>query len=185
MININQLARAKDPIEMCEHEVLFSVLLFVFVGLTACGQSHKTQSAPKNGIQQGQFWEVKIEPSKATVKNDETFSVRATIGNTGKLEQMLIFTACGYPNQWKTDNAFVHVQAANCLMNPLARINVKAAGVYQMTVPVYVEFQPGAIKQDAITFRMGYANGVPSIAEMRVPDSQLFWSNAVTVSVTK
>lgn len=170
---------------MRKFKIFRTTLLVLLVGLSACGQSHKAKSAPNTGTKQGQFWEVKIEPSKATVKNDETFSVSATIGNTGKQEQMLIFTACGYPNQWKTDNKVAHIPTANCLMNPLARMNLKAGEVYRMTVPVYVELQPSTTRQDAVTFRMGFANSVPTNGETVESSSQLFWSNSITVTVTR
>jgi hypothetical protein len=169
---------------MRKFEIIRTTLLILLVGLSACGQSHKTKSAPKNGTEQGQFWEVKIEPSKTTVKNTETFSVNATIGNTGKQAQILILPNCGYPH-WKTDNVFVHVNIASCLMNPFGSMNLKAGEVYRMTVPVYVELQPSTIRQDAVTFRMGFENRVPANGETAESNSQLFWSNSITVMVTR
>jgi hypothetical protein len=170
---------------MRKFEIFRTTFFMLFLGLSACGQSQKTKSAPKSGTEQDQSWEVKIEPSKATVKNDETFLVNATIGNTGKQEQMLVFTACGYPSQWKTDNKVAHITAPNCLMNPLARLNIKVGQVYRMTVPVYVDIQSRTIRQDTVTFRMGYANSVLANGETNGSNSQPFWSNSITVTVTK
>jgi hypothetical protein len=169
---------------MRKSTILRTTFLMILVGLSACGQSHKAKSVLRNETGQGQFWEVRIEPSKATVKSDETFSVNATIGNTGKQAQILILPNCGYPH-WKTDSGFVHVNIANCLMNPIGPKNLKAGEVYRMTVPVYVELQPGTNRQDAVTFRIGFANRVPANGETAESNSQLFWSNSITVTVTR
>jgi hypothetical protein len=169
---------------MRKSTILRTTFLMILVGLSACGQSHKAKSVLRNETGQGQFWEVRIEPTKATVKNDETFSVNATIGNTGKQAQILILPNCGCPH-WKTDNVFVHVNIASCLMNPFGSMNLKAGEVYRMTVPVYVELQHGTSRQDAVTFRMGFANSVPVNGETVKSNSQLFWSNSVTVMVTR
>lgn len=173
-------------------KALPALLLLSLVEISACGHSQKTNGGKRCILCEAEArqnepapsWKIAIKSERNVVNSKQTFFVDATINNTGKQEQILALPNCGYPH-WKTDNVFVHVNIASCLMNPFGSMNLKAGEVYRMKVPVYVELQPSTIRQDAVTFRMGFANSLPASGETAESNSQLFWSNTITVTVTR
>jgi hypothetical protein len=178
--------------DMSMIKALPALLLLSLVEISACGHAQKTNGSERCLLceaearqnEPAQSWKIVIKSEQNVVNSKQIFFVDTTIANAGKQIQILTLPDCGFPH-WETDNTFVHLNIASCLMNPIARKDLKAGEVYRMKMPVYVELQPGTIRQDAVTFRMGYANSVPANGETAKLNSQLFWSNSITVTVTR
>lgn len=95
---------------MEKHKVIFGLLLFCFGGLAVYGQSSPLK--------------VEIKLAQTAIKNNEKFTLSATIHNTGNDEQEFEVWTCGYL-QWSVDNPSLHVVEEDCLKNLPYKVKLK------------------------------------------------------------
>jgi hypothetical protein len=147
-------------------KALLGVLLFCVGGLAVYGQSPPLK--------------VEIKTAQTAVKNNEEFTLSATILNTGKDEQMFEVWSCGYL-EWTVDNPSLQVVGEDCLRNIPYKVKLKPGESGHWEVPVRVELPGGSGQHESVTFRLGFQTATYG-TEPEIPP---IWSNALTVSVTR
>ena len=123
-----------------------------------------------------------IKLSQTVVKNNEDFSVTATIRNTGTHEEMLEVWTRSYPSQWRADSPAVKTNATDCLQNSAGMVPLSPGKTYTRQVSVHLAVKDSGGRQ-LVTFRLGYGTDPYFGTIEPAPKSPAIWSNAVTVSV--
>jgi hypothetical protein len=120
------------------------------------------------------------------VKNSETVFVTISIRNTGALLQKLVVMTCSFPDQWIFDSPVVHGMEVNCLQNVPGKVRLNPGEAFTSKVPVHVQLSAMHSARESVTFRMGYGSD-PWFGAQKYPPKvpPLFWSNAITVTVTR
>jgi hypothetical protein len=155
---------------MHRYHCLFAGLMLCFTEQVVSGQS--------------QFPKAEIKLTRAVVKDDETFSVVIVVRNPGSTEQSLIVWDCSYQDQWTSDNPAVRVDDVACMQNVPEKIKLKPGDSYRRSLSVHVHLTSSQIDRKEVTFRLGYGPHAYSAGQNAEPKTPLFWSNAVTVTVT-
>jgi len=141
---------------MNKSKVLFSLLLFCFAGLaTVTFLRQKTPTASRSvlcriptGNCQDSPLKAEIELVQTSIRNHEEFSVSTALYNKGSDVWMLQVWACGYSNQWTSDNPFI-VIGESCLNNSFQKIGLKPDEVFKKAVKAHVELLPDSDKSQS------------------------------------
>ena len=131
-------------------------------------------------------WKAEIKVAPAEVRNNENVLVATSIRNTGALLQKLVVWTCSFPDQWITDSPAVHSIGMNCMQNVPGKVRLKPGEAFTTNVLMHVELNAMHRARESVTFRMGYGSGA-YFQDQKYPPKYppLFWSNAITVTVTR
>ena len=165
---------------MEKNKVLFSALLLCFAAFPACG--HRGSQRPdysRDDVKVSPL-EAKIKLVQTAVKNDGTFSVSATLLNSGSNVWELA-VGCGFLDQWTSDSPFVNVIGEACARTIPVGIRLKSGETYEREVPVRLVLTAGGDQPQSVSFRLRFND--PTFSSN--PKSPPIWSNAVTVNVTR
>lgn len=165
---------------MHKRKVLFGALLICFSGLGACGHTGGQRRDYARDNLKASPLKAEIKLVQTPVKNHQTFPVSTALSNFGSKVWMLEVLACGYSNQWNSDNPSI-VTGESCLNNSVAKIYLKPGETFEKTVPVRVELAAGKAQPESVTFRLGFKDPTCWSAQGIPPN----WSNSITVSVTR
>lgn len=167
---------------MGKHKVLLGALLFCFAESVACGHIGSQSRDFARGDVQPSPLKVEIKQAQTAVKNNEDFSVVASIRNVSSEEQELMVSYCVHCMNWIADSPLVHLNSTDaCLKTPSSRFTVKPGEVYKMSVLARVVLATDKSQTESITFRLGFTPSIYKTGQMM----PTIWSNAVTVSVTR
>jgi len=156
---------------MHRYQCLFAVLMLYLTGQVVSGQS--------------KYLRAEIALTRTVVKNDETVAVATVVRNAGSTEQSLTVWDCSYQAQWTSDNPAVRVDDVACMQNVAGKIRLKPGGSYRRSLSVHVHLDSSQMDEKAVTFRLGYGPYAYFTDQSAGPRTPLFWSNPVTVTVTK
>jgi len=174
--------------------VLLGVLCFCVAGLASSiailkQKTHAASRSVLSGIPMGDSHnsplKAEIELVQTVIKNHEKFSVSTALRNKGSDVWILEILACGYSNQWTSDNPSI-VIGESCLNNYFQRIGLKPGEVFKKTIRASVELAPGTGQSESVTFRLGFKDPNFSANPTNPPmKNSPIWSNAVTVGVAR
>jgi hypothetical protein len=123
--------------------------------------------------------QVHIELMQSAVKNNERFTVPASLSNTSNDAASLQVWSCSFPEQWVSDNPTVHIPAVPCEKNDAIWIKLSPGESFTEQLAIYIALPADHRAREPVDFRLGFE----PIDFQRTATPSIIWSNAVTINV--